>query len=127
MNRLEFLRLIDRMGRLWPQSGLSEAAKAEAQTLEVWFELLGEFPAEMVRTAIDELARSGERYAPPPGVVYQRAEVIREASSSQFALAPIDATREPTPEERERAERWRSRLRSVAERLSVNGHGPSDD
>ncbi len=106
MTRGEFLRIVDRMGRLWPQSGLSDPDRVDPDTLEVWLDLWGGLDAETVRDAIDALAREGERYAPPPGLVFRRAE---EIAVSRSMRPDPELLRLPTAEERETFGRWKVR------------------
>ena len=119
MTKTEFARVLDRMGRLWPQSGLLDASRGDPKTLEVWFDLLAELPLRPVMLAASALARDGERFLPPPGLVYRRAQ---EFMPHQPELAAPDVLRDPTPEERAIAERWRPRIRQavaeIAERMT---------
>lgn len=91
------LRIIDRMGRLWPSSGLVDAGKVDPDTLDVWFELLAELPAMEARQAVDALAKEGSAWVPAPGVVFKRAAEL--VAKNRVELPPPDACRDLTPDE----------------------------
>src|SRR5438445_1873894 len=107
------MRCVDRMGRLWPQSGLSDPSNVDPRTLDVWFEVLGALPAAAIRQAIDELARSGREFSPPPGVVFAHARPYAIAARPRL-VEPL-----PTPEERDRAARQAARLRGQVADLAL--------
>lgn len=113
MTKPDLLRLLDRLGRLWPQSGLSDASTVDPRTLDLWYELLGPLPVAAVRTALDELARSGREFAPPPGVVWAHAQPYAIATRPRLVEAL------PTPEERGRAARQAAALRGQVADLAA--------
>lgn len=122
MTRIELLRIMDRMGRLWPQSGLSDAAKVAPRTIDVWLELWAELDAGSAKRAVDSLAADGERHAPAPGMVLRRAQEL--AASSGLDALPEHARREPTPEERDAARR---RLPEVRAAIAAAARGWSPE
>ena len=119
VTRTELMRIVDRMGRLWPASGLVDAERVDPKTLEVWLDLLRELPAREVRDAVDELAREGERFVPAPPVVYHRAQVLLAARRP--ALVAPDATRDLTPDELAALPRNRALLRTAVDALMARG------
>jgi hypothetical protein len=107
----ELLRLVDRMGRLWPQTRLSDAESADARTLDVWFELLGPLPLTACQRALDQLSREGREFCPPPGVIFAHAQALAVPARPQLV-----AWSEPTAEEREVA---KARVRQMVVDLAA--------
>ena len=114
MTKAELLRLVDRMGRFWPQTGLFDAERADPKTLEAWHELLGPLPFSAGLRAVDQLAREGREFCPPPGVVFSYAETIALAEKPRLVVAS-----DPTSEDRERAKRRVKGLRDQLAELAA--------
>jgi len=113
MRKPELLRVVDRMGRLWPQSGLADAERADPRTLELWYEMLGPLPFDAACRAVDQLAKEGREFAPPVGLVFRYAEVIAIAARPRLVVES-----DPTPEERERGKARVAELRQQIDTLA---------
>lgn len=111
MTRSEWVHVVRQIAAFWPSAPYPD------RTIEAGYSLCGELPTDAVERAICELASEGREFAPPPGVVFARAEAIDRMQRP--ALPPPDTLRDLTPEERERAERWRAQLRAATERLTA--------
>lgn len=69
MKAMDLADLLEAMGACWPNF----AAPTGDRALGVWLNLLADISPEEAVAAVSSLARDGERFAPPPGLIAKRA------------------------------------------------------
>ncbi len=111
MTNSEWDRLAGFVAALWPGSPW------EPNTAEAGWLVCSDLEFDITRQVVTAIARSGERFSPPPGVLYAKVQEQIEASTP--ALPPPDAVRDLTPDEIKRTERWRPRLKQVMAELAA--------
>lgn len=67
MTRVEWLRLVGRMQRIWPNQVLADDTVAE------WYRLLDDLDATAAEAAVNVIARGGREFVPPPGLIRSKA------------------------------------------------------
>lgn len=69
----------------WPHSA-PEPGDPVAEA--AWLAAVHEVPVEQVANAVLDLSRSGEKFCPPPGVVYAKATAKKAPASAPFPALP---------------------------------------
>jgi hypothetical protein len=110
VTRAEWNRAVAMVLAIWPGSPWPKV------TAEAGWSMLGDLPFEAVRRGIRGLADEGREFSPSLSVVAERSRYFARELAPR--LPSGDELRDPTPEERARAERWRIEFR---ERLSRIG------
>jgi len=105
MKKTEVLKLVTVTKTLWPNWKASESADELALVVDTWHAIIDDVPADLALAAIHALSASGREFAPPVGVVRQKAlalvddtpdvdlawgEVRRSAQYRGYAAGPPD-------------------------------------
>ena len=82
MTREEVSDLLEVVDKLWPHSNI--VGGNLDLTIKVWHMVMKEAPADAVQEALMAEVAKGEKFAPPPGVLYAQALRVRAGEPPSF-------------------------------------------